>query len=211
SLEPYFFMKNSAFHCHLSVSCFFFFLFFFFFLSLQFEKEFTDHQETQAQLQKKEAKINELQAELQAFKSQFGALPANTSNSSPLAEENGSGLPALAPSLPLPSCGGVPPPPPPPPPPPLPGMPLPFGGPVPPPPPLGFLNGRNSPPPPTLPFGLKPKKEFKPETSMRRLNWLKIRPHEMTENCFWIKANENKYENVDLLCKLENTFCCQQK
>ncbi|XP_046936481.1 protein diaphanous homolog 3 [Lynx rufus] len=177
----------------------------------KFEKEFTDHQETQAQLQKKEAKINELQAELQAFKSQFGALPAETSNSSPLAEENGSGLPALAPSLPLPSCGGVPPPPPPPPPPPLPGMPLPFGGPVPPPPPLGFLSGRNSPPPPTLPFGLKPKKEFKPETSMRRLNWLKIRPHEMTENCFWIKANENKYENVDLLCKLENTFCCQQK
>ncbi|XP_040343344.1 protein diaphanous homolog 3 [Herpailurus yagouaroundi] len=177
----------------------------------KFEKEFTDHQETQAQLQKKEAKINELQAELQAFKSQFGALPADTSNSSPLAEENGSGLPALAPSLPLPSCGGVPPPPPPPPPPPLPGMPLPFGGPVPPPPPLGFLSGRNSPPPPTLPFGLKPKKEFKPETSMRRLNWLKIRPHEMTENCFWVKANENKYENVDLLCKLENTFCCQQK
>lgn len=41
------------------------FLFFF-----QFEKEFTDHQETQAQLQKKEAEINELQAELQAFKSQ---------------------------------------------------------------------------------------------------------------------------------------------
>lgn len=37
---------------------------------LQFEKEFTDHQETQAQLQKKEAKINELQAELQALKSQ---------------------------------------------------------------------------------------------------------------------------------------------
>ncbi|XP_053072193.1 protein diaphanous homolog 3 isoform X2 [Acinonyx jubatus] len=177
----------------------------------KFEKEFTDHQETQAQLQKKEAKINELQAELQAFKSQFGALPADTSNSSPLAEENGSGLPALAPSLPLPSCEGVPPPPPPPPPPPLPGMPLPFGGPVPPPPPLGFLSGRNSPPPPTLPFGLKPKKEFKPETSMRRLNWLKIRPHEMTENCFWVKANENKYENVDLLCKLENTFCCQQK
>ncbi|XP_019652190.2 protein diaphanous homolog 3 isoform X1 [Ailuropoda melanoleuca] len=180
-------------------------------LHKKFEKEFTDHQETQAQLQKKEAKINELQAELQAFKSQFGALPAGTSNALPLSKENGTGPPGLAPPPPLPSCGGVPPPPPPPPPPPLPGMPLPFGGSVPPPPPLGFLNGRNSPPPPTLPFGLKPKKEFKPETSMRRLNWLKIRPHEMTENCFWIKANENKYENVDLLCKLENTFCCQQK
>ncbi|XP_004393706.1 PREDICTED: protein diaphanous homolog 3 isoform X4 [Odobenus rosmarus divergens] len=177
----------------------------------KFEKEFTNHQETQAQLQKKEAKINELQAELQAFKSQFGALPAGTNNALPLSKENGTGPPALAPPPPLPSCGGGPPPPPPPPPPPLPGMPMPFGGPVPPPPPLGFLSGRNSPPPPILPFGLKPKKEFKPETSMRRLNWLKIRPHEMTENCFWIKANENKYENVDLLCKLENTFCCQQK
>ncbi|XP_034859151.1 protein diaphanous homolog 3 [Mirounga leonina] len=177
----------------------------------KFEKEFTDHQETQAQLQKKEAKINELQAELQTFKSQFGALPAGTNNALPLSKENGTGPPALAPPPPLPSCRGGPPPPPPPPPPPLPGMPMPFGGPVPPPPPLGFLSGRNSPPPPTLPFGLKPKKEFKPETSMRRLNWLKIRPHEMTENCFWIKANENKYENVDLLCKLENTFCCQQK
>ncbi|XP_032170448.1 protein diaphanous homolog 3 isoform X1 [Mustela erminea] len=181
-------------------------------LHKKFEKEFTDHQETQAQLQKKEAEINELQAELQAFKSQFGALPAGTNNVLPLSKENGAGPPALAPPPPLPSYGGgLPPPPPPPPPPPLPGMPMPFGGPVPPPPPLGFLNGRNSPPPPTLPFGLKPKKEFKPETNMRRLNWLKIRPHEMTENCFWIKVNENKYENVDLLCKLENTFCCQQK
>ncbi|XP_047576047.1 protein diaphanous homolog 3 isoform X4 [Lutra lutra] len=180
-------------------------------LHKKFEKEFTDHQETQAQLQKKEAEINELQAELQAFKSQFGALPSGTNNASPLSKENGAGPPALAPPPPLPFCGGGLPPPPPPPPPPLPGMPMPFGGPVPPPPPLGFLNGRNSPPPPTLPFGLKPKKEFKPETNMRRLNWLKIRPHEMTEDCFWIKVNENKYENVDLLCKLENTFCCQQK
>ncbi|XP_051705969.2 protein diaphanous homolog 3 isoform X2 [Oryctolagus cuniculus] len=178
-------------------------------LTKKFEKEFTDHQETQAQLQKKEAKINELQAELQAFKSQFGALPAD--KSIPLtSKEAGSGHPAPPPAPPLPSCGGVPPPPPPPPPPPLPGMPMPLGGPVPPPPPLGFL-GPNSPPPPALPFGLKPKKEFKPEINMRRLNWLKIRPQEMTENCFWIKVNETKFENADLLCKLENTFCCQQR
>ncbi|XP_072832741.1 protein diaphanous homolog 3 isoform X4 [Vicugna pacos] len=181
-------------------------------LHKKFEKEFTDHQETQAQLQKKEAEINELQAELQAFKSQFGALPPGTNTSLPPSKEDGAGHPALPPPPPLPSCGGGPPPPPPPPPPPLPGIPLPFGGgPVPPPPPLGFLSGRNSPPPPTLPFGLKPKKEFKPETSMRRFNWLKIRPHEMTEDCFWVKASENMYESVDLLCKLENTFCCQPK
>uniref|UniRef100_A0A8D2ARX0 Diaphanous related formin 3 n=1 Tax=Sciurus vulgaris TaxID=55149 RepID=A0A8D2ARX0_SCIVU len=177
----------------------------------KFEKEFTDHQETQAQLQKKEAKINELQVELQAFRSQFGILPADVSISSPPSKEDGASHPALPDPPPLPSCGGLPPPPPPPPPPPLPGTPLPFGGPVPPPPPLGFFGGRYSPPPPALPFGLKPKKEFKPEISMRRLNWLKIRPHEMTENCFWIKVNENKYENTDLLCKLESTFCCQQK
>ncbi|XP_008592925.1 PREDICTED: protein diaphanous homolog 3 isoform X2 [Galeopterus variegatus] len=176
----------------------------------KFEKEFTDHQETQAQLQKKEAEINELQAEFQAFKSQFGALPADMNIPLPSSKEDGTGHPGLPPPPLLPSCGGVPPPPPPPPPP-LPGMPMPYGYPVPPPPPLGFLSGQNSPPPPTLPFGLKPKKEFKPEISMRRLNWLKIRPHEMTENCFWIKVNENKYESVDLLCKLENTFCCQQK
>lgn len=60
SLEPYFYMKNNAFYFHLSLS----------FIPFQFEKECTDHQETQAQLQKREAKINELQAELQAFKSQ---------------------------------------------------------------------------------------------------------------------------------------------
>lgn len=36
----------------------------------QFEKDFIVHQETQALLQKKEERINELEAELQAFKSQ---------------------------------------------------------------------------------------------------------------------------------------------
>ncbi|XP_077014508.1 protein diaphanous homolog 3 isoform X2 [Tamandua tetradactyla] len=182
-------------------------------LCKKFDKEFTDHQETQAQLQKKEAKINELQAELQAFKSQFGALPSATNTSLLSSTEDGTSRATDPPPLPLPSCGGVPPPPlpPPPPPPPLPGMPMPFGGSVPPPPPLGFLAGKCCAPPPTLPFGLKPKKEFKPEINMRRLNWLKIQPDEMTENCFWIKVNENKYENLDLLCKLENTFCCQQK
>uniref|UniRef100_A0A8C6RF36 Diaphanous related formin 3 n=1 Tax=Nannospalax galili TaxID=1026970 RepID=A0A8C6RF36_NANGA len=178
-------------------------------LCKKFEKEFTDHQETQAQLQKKEAKINELQAELQAFKAQFGALPPGIKIPLQTSTEDDTDPPALPPAPLLPHSGA--PPPPPPPPPPLPGMAMPFGGPVPPPPPLGLLGGRNTPPPLTLPFGLKPKKEFKPEISMRRLNWLKITPHEMSENCFWIKVNENKYENTDLLCKLENTFCCQQR
>uniref|UniRef100_A0A670YAK8 Diaphanous related formin 3 n=1 Tax=Pseudonaja textilis TaxID=8673 RepID=A0A670YAK8_PSETE len=92
----------------------------------------------------------------------------------------------------------IPPPPPPPPPPPLP---------PPPPPPLHGLPGsQRSPAPQLLPFGLKPKKEFKPEVTMKRVNWSKIRPQEMTENCFWVMANDGKYESTDLLCKLELTF-----
>lgn len=39
---------------------------------------------------------------------------------------------------------------------------------------------------------------------------LQIRPQEMTENCFWVMANDGKYESTDLLCKLELTFCCQK-
>uniref|UniRef100_A0A8C8BFD9 Diaphanous related formin 3 n=1 Tax=Otus sunia TaxID=257818 RepID=A0A8C8BFD9_9STRI len=39
----------------------------------------------------------------------------------------------------------------------------------------------------------------------------KIRPQEMTESCFWVKAEEDKYENADMLCKLELTFCCQNR
>uniref|UniRef100_A0A803SYD6 Diaphanous related formin 3 n=1 Tax=Anolis carolinensis TaxID=28377 RepID=A0A803SYD6_ANOCA len=114
------------------------------------------------------------------------------------------------PDLLAPFTGAVPPPPPPPPPP-LPasftngsGKP-PLG--VPPPPPLPTLSGaQHSPTSRVLPFGLKPKKEFKPEVTMKRLNWSKIRPQEMNENCFWILANDSKYENPDLLCKLEHTF-----
>uniref|UniRef100_A0A803TGA1 Diaphanous related formin 3 n=1 Tax=Anolis carolinensis TaxID=28377 RepID=A0A803TGA1_ANOCA len=118
------------------------------------------------------------------------------------------------PDLLAPFTGAVPPPPPPPPPP-LPasftngsGKP-PLG--VPPPPPLPTLSGaQHSPTSRVLPFGLKPKKEFKPEVTMKRLNWSKIRPQEMNENCFWILANDSKYENPDLLCKLEHTFSCQK-
>uniref|UniRef100_A0A8C0II82 Diaphanous related formin 3 n=1 Tax=Bubo bubo TaxID=30461 RepID=A0A8C0II82_BUBBB len=121
-------------------------------------------------------------------------------------------LPPLPP--PLPSNGAIPPPPPPPPPLPLVnglGIPRGFGG-APPPPPLPGLPGAQwSPPSCTLPFGMKPKKEFRPEVTMKRLNWSKIRPQEMTESCFWVKAEEDKYENADMLCKLELTFCCQNR
>ncbi|XP_035177612.1 protein diaphanous homolog 3 isoform X3 [Oxyura jamaicensis] len=186
-------------------------------LSRKFEKDFVVHQETQALLQKKEERINELEAELQAFKLQYGSLPPGCLST----RGDASVLPADAtgphqlppPPPPLPSNGAIPPPPPPPPPPPFLnalGIPPALG--APPPPPLPGLPGAQwSPPSCTLPFGLKPKKEFRPEVTMKRLNWSKIRPQEMTESCFWVKAEEDKYENADMLCKLELTFCCQQR
>ncbi|XP_068038384.1 protein diaphanous homolog 3 isoform X2 [Anomalospiza imberbis] len=188
-------------------------------LSRKFEKDFVVHQETQALLQKKEERINELETELQAFKSQYGSVPPgflpSTHGDASVVPLEGAGPHQFPPPPPpLPSNGAIPPPPPPPPPPPLLnslGAPLGFGG-APPPPPLPGLPGIQwSPPSCTLPFGMKPKKEFKPEVTMKRLNWSKIRPQEMTESCFWVKAEEDKYENADMLCKLELTFCCQKR
>uniref|UniRef100_A0A8C3NG87 Uncharacterized protein n=1 Tax=Geospiza parvula TaxID=87175 RepID=A0A8C3NG87_GEOPR len=173
--------------------------------------DFVVHQETQALLQKKEERIIELEKQLQAYKSQV----KDSINASVVPRE-GAGPHQFSPPPPppLPSNGAIPPPPPPPPPPPLLnslGAPLGFGG-APPPPPLPGLPGiQRSPPSYALPFGMKPKKEFKPEVTMKRLNWSKIRPQEMTESCFWVKAEEDKYENVDMLCKLELTFCCQKR
>ncbi|XP_062983497.1 protein diaphanous homolog 3 [Elgaria multicarinata webbii] len=163
--------------------------------SQKFENEFVAHQETKAQLQK-----IEIERKNGSVSNGLGAAPLPSAAAA-------SGL--LPP--PPPPLNGAPPPPPPPPLPPSfmngSGKPPPFG--VPPPPPLQTLPG--APPPPlVLPFGLKPKKEFKPEVTMKRLNWSKIAPHEMNETCFWIRANDGKYENADLLCKLELTFCCQK-
>ncbi|NWR16747.1 DIAP3 protein, partial [Emberiza fucata] len=189
-------------------------------LSRKFEKDFVVHQETQALLQKKEERISELEKELQAFKSQYGPLPPGFLRSAhgdaSVVAREGAGPHQFPPPPPppLPSNGAIPPPPPPPPPPPLLnslGAPLGFGG-APPPPPLPGLPGILwSPPSCALPFGMKPKKEFKPDVTMKRLNWSKIRPQEMTESCFWVKAEEDKYENADMLCKLELTFCCQKR
>ncbi|XP_036396699.1 protein diaphanous homolog 3-like [Megalops cyprinoides] len=182
-------------------------------LAQKFDEEFMGRQEAEAQLLKKDEKINELEAELQAFRSQFGAVPVGIGTAQPARD-----LSSAPPPPPPPPGASAPPPPPPPPP--LPGCgpipPPPFlhasGVPplgAPPPPPLGLGGGLSSPPH-ALPFGLRPKKEFKPEISMRRLNWSKIRPQEMSESCFWVVANEDKYENADLLAKLAHTFGSQK-
>uniref|UniRef100_A0A8K9XJ12 Diaphanous related formin 3 n=1 Tax=Oncorhynchus mykiss TaxID=8022 RepID=A0A8K9XJ12_ONCMY len=168
-------------------------------VDFSFDEEYLGRQEAQAQLLKSEEKINELQAELLAFKSQFGAVPVALSSARPSLPPPPSGpggpMPPPPPPPPLPGCG----------PPPPPGVPPPFGCPPPPPPPPGFC-GLGSPTHNTLPFGLRPKKEFKLETSMKRLNWSKIRPQEMSESCFWVVANEDRYDNPDLLNRLAHTF-----
>ncbi|XP_014810685.1 PREDICTED: protein diaphanous homolog 2 isoform X2 [Calidris pugnax] len=128
---------------------------------------------------------------------------------------------AIPPPPPLPG-GGIPPPPPlpggvaPPPPPPLPGgapppPPLPpFGGP-PMPPPLGGIPFAPFPVVPALPHGMKEKKKYNLEVAMKRINWSKIEPQEIAENSFWVKAEEDKFEDPELFAKLAVTFGTQMK
>ncbi|XP_074061618.1 protein diaphanous homolog 2 isoform X2 [Macrotis lagotis] len=179
--------------------------------SKKFDEEFTARQEAQAELQRREEKIQELETELHQLRTQGHGLSGS------------SGIPPTPVLQPV-SDGAVPPPPPPPPalhggippppPPPLPGGAVPpapplFGGP-PPPPPLG---GIFRPPgvPDSLPFGMKQKKLYKPEVTMKRINWSKIEPQEISENCFWLKVKEDKFENPDLFAKLALTFATQIK
>uniref|UniRef100_A0A674MDC9 Diaphanous-related formin 3 n=2 Tax=Takifugu TaxID=31032 RepID=A0A674MDC9_TAKRU len=137
-------------------------------LAQKYDEEFLNRQEAQTQLAKCEEKRVELQAELQAFKSQFGAVPVSLPT-----PHVGQASQVGPPPPPSSSTGISAPPPPPPPPPPLPGCPPPppppgvpplFG--APPPPPLNFGSPKHC----ALPHGLRAKKDFKPEISMKRLN-----------------------------------------
>ncbi|XP_074169790.1 protein diaphanous homolog 1 [Rhinolophus sinicus] len=137
---------------------------------------------------------------------------------------------AIPPPPPLPGGAGIPPPPPlpggpgmPPPPPPLPGgpgipPPPPFpGGPGIPPPPPGM--GMPPPPPfgfgvpaaPVLPHGLTPKKLYKPEVQLRRPNWSKFVAEDLSQDCFWTKVKEDRFENSELFAKLTHAFSAQTK
>ncbi|XP_074147768.1 protein diaphanous homolog 1 isoform X5 [Sminthopsis crassicaudata] len=139
----------------------------------------------------------------------------------------GAGIP---PPPPLPGGAGIPPPPPlpggagmPPPPPPLPGG-------IPPPPPLSGVPGIPPPPPgmgvlppppafgglgmtaaPVLPYGLVPKKLYKPEVQLRRPNWSKFVAEDLSQDCFWTKVKEDRFENNELFAKLTHTFSAQTK
>nr|XP_020758546.1 protein diaphanous homolog 1 isoform X1 [Odocoileus virginianus texanus] len=137
------------------------------------------------------------------------------------------GGPIIPPPPPLPGGVGIPPLPGgpgiPPPPPPLPGgpgvppPPPPFPGGIPPPPP--FPGGPGVPPPlpfgvpaaPVLPFGLTPKKLYKPEVQLRRPNWSKFVAEDLSQDCFWTKVKEDRFENSELFAKLTSTFSAQTK
>ncbi|XP_061542679.1 protein diaphanous homolog 2 isoform X4 [Phycodurus eques] len=196
--------------------------------SKKFDEEFSARQEAQAESQKKEERIRELEGKIQALESQIAAGTAVPGAPPPPPQPGGAAAPPPPPPLP----GGCPPPPPPPlpghaaaPPPPPPPPPPPGGGPPPPPPPPGcgppppppFFGGPGGPPPPPslpvlkLPYGLQPKNVYKPETVMKRVNWNKIVPQEMAENCIWIKVKEEKFENPDLFAQLSHCFSSQSK
>ncbi|XP_040310450.1 protein diaphanous homolog 1 isoform X4 [Herpailurus yagouaroundi] len=125
----------------------------------------------------------------------------------------------IPPPPPLPGGAGIPPPPPPPlpggpgipPPPPFPGgpgiPPPPPGMGMPPPPPFGF----GVPAAPVLPFGLTPKKLYKPEVQLRRPNWSKFVVEDLSQDCFWTKVKEDRFENNELFAKLTLTFSAQTK
>ncbi|NWY03496.1 DIAP1 protein, partial [Nothoprocta ornata] len=130
------------------------------------------------------------------------------------------GIPPPPPPLPGAPSGGIPMPPP------LPGMaggipppPPPPGGPGIPPPPPGM--GAPPPPPafggwapcaaPALPYGLAPKKAYKPDVQLRRANWSKIVAEDLSQDCFWTKAKEERFESEDLFARLMLTFSAQTK
>uniref|UniRef100_A0AAZ3Q5F3 Diaphanous-related formin 2 n=1 Tax=Oncorhynchus tshawytscha TaxID=74940 RepID=A0AAZ3Q5F3_ONCTS len=197
--------------------------------SKKFDEEFSARQDAQAESQKMEEKIKELEGQICNLKTQITAGPTSA----------GTGVP------PSPLPGGLAPPPPPPPPPPpggcppppsptsasswhgqhapsTPTPPPPGGGP---PPPLDVdphllrpSRAPGIPPPPMmampvikLPYGLEAKKTYKPEAVMKRVNWSKVVPQEMAENCFWIKVKEEKFENQDLFAQLSLSFSSRTK
>ncbi|XP_041430615.1 protein diaphanous homolog 2-like [Xenopus laevis] len=175
--------------------------------SKKFDEEFTARQEAQAELQKREEKIKELETEIQQLKTQGTKLPSQLAPA------------CVPPPPPQPLPGNITPPPPPPPllsgrtpppglcPPSAPPPPL-FGAP---PPPLPFGGIQPTPPAIVLPFGMMAKKVYKPEINMKRINWSKVEPQELTEACIWVKAKEEKFEHPDIFTRLSQMFATHMK
>ncbi|XP_077104003.1 protein diaphanous homolog 2 isoform X10 [Siphateles boraxobius] len=207
--------------------------------SKKFDEEFSARQEAKAELQKQEEKIKVLETQINTLQAQLTSERDKLREAEKSISERNSkvaaGPGAAGATPPAPPAGGIAPPPPPPPPPPCGGIPPPpppplpaslgppppappgFGPPPPPPPP-----GGGPPPPPgmplappplvvQLPYGLEPKKTYKPESVMKRVNWSKIVPQEMAENCFWLKVKEERFESADMLGQLSLSFSSKSR
>ncbi|OQR72382.1 hypothetical protein BIW11_10421, partial [Tropilaelaps mercedesae] len=79
----------------------------------------------------------------------------------------------------------------PPPPPPLAGIPPRMPG-------LGPIN--------ILPFGMKPKKQFEVSGTLKRANWKKVNPGQITQKAFWLHVDEEKLVTDTLLEELTSKF-----
>uniref|UniRef100_UPI00358FCA35 protein diaphanous homolog 2-like isoform X2 n=1 Tax=Myxine glutinosa TaxID=7769 RepID=UPI00358FCA35 len=160
-------------------------------LSQKLDAEVASRLELQAELVRKETKERELEA-LLAQKASVNV----TTDGPPAPPDIGANLPIPSPPQPppLPPPFGVPPPPP-----------LPPGGCIPPPPPPfgGLAKAKVIE---ALPHGLKPKKEYKLDVPMKRINWVKIPPNKMAANCFWVGVKEEQLEKPELFANLTLNF-----
>ncbi|XP_043670398.1 protein diaphanous [Vespula pensylvanica] len=186
-------------------------------VSQKLEEAIASKQEAEAKLQHAENKIKEL--EQGTGKSGGGGASTKTILPPPIPGSNVT--PPPPPPPPLPNSIGPPPPPMPPgmgvlppPPPPMPGTKGPpgMGGPIPPP-----MPGMGGPPPPpmmagitsmmpSLPNGLKPKRKWEVEGRLKRPNWKAISPHQLTEEVFWTKVQEERLAGPEILDGLAQKF-----
>ncbi|XP_042636633.1 protein diaphanous homolog 1 [Orycteropus afer afer] len=177
----------------------------------------TEKQDLEAEVAQLTGEVAKLSKELEDAKKEMASLSAAAVLVvSPVPSSD-----SIPPAPPLPGDSGAvisPPPPPPlpggpgiPPPPPFPGGPCipppPPGMGMPPPPPFGF----GVPAAPILPFGLTPKKLYKPEVQLRRPNWSKLVAEDLSQECFWTKVKEDRFENNELFAKLTLSFSAQTK
>ncbi|XP_047350616.1 protein diaphanous isoform X2 [Vespa velutina] len=190
-------------------------------VSQKLEEAIASKQEAEAKLQHAENKIKELE---QGTGKSGGGGGASTKTNCPILPPPipGSNVtPPPPPPPPLPNSIGPPPPPMPPgmgvlppPPPPMPGTKGPpgMGGPIPPP-----MPGMGGPPPPpmmagitsmmpSLPNGLKPKRKWEVEGRLKRPNWKAISPHQLTEEVFWTKVQEERLAGPEILDGLAQKF-----
>ncbi|TKC50775.1 hypothetical protein EI555_018733 [Monodon monoceros] len=189
------------------------------------EKIATEKQNLEAEVSQLTGEVAKLSKELEDAKKEVASLstavtaaaPPSSATFPPAPPLPGDSGPVSPPSPPLPgevSTASAPP---------LPGgpgmlpPPPPLPGGIPPPPP--FPGGPGIPPPlpfgvpaaPVLPFGLTPKKLYKPEVQLRRPNWSKFVAEDLSQDCFWTKVKEDRFENNELFAKLTLTFSAQTK